>query len=106
MMSKTTTTPAATSVPVDDLAAQIDWLRWVEDQLDELKRVRADLHRAIKDRLGDMEVGTVNGIPAVTYRRALRVTLSPRLVRELHPEVVRRCEEISEVRTFLLVDAA
>jgi hypothetical protein len=105
-MSKTTTTPAADSIAVDDLSAQLDLLRWVEDQLGALKTFRADLHRTIKHRLGDLEVGTINGVPAVTYRKALRITLSPRLVRELHPEVARRCEEISEVRTLLLVDTA
>lgn len=105
-MSKTTTTPAAESIAVDDLSAQLDLLRWVEDQLGALKKFRGELHRTIKSRLGDIEVGTVNGVPVVTYRTALRVTLSPRLVRELHPEVARKCEEISEVRTLLLVDAA
>ncbi|MER5262278.1 hypothetical protein ABTZ99_09385 [Actinosynnema sp. NPDC002837] len=105
-MSKTTTVPAAESIAVDDLAAQIDLLRWVEDQLDGLKKFRADVQREIKLRLGDIEVGTINGVPVVTYRKALRITLSPRLVRELNPELARRCEEISEVRTFLLLDAA
>ena len=105
-MSKTTTTPAADSIAVDDLSAQLDLLRWVEDQLDGLKRFRADVQRAVKLRLGDVEVGTVNCVPVVSYRKALRITLSPRLVRELDPDLARRCEEISEVRTFLLLDAA
>lgn len=105
-MSKTTTTPAAESIAVDDLAAQLDLLRWVEDQLDGLKKFRADVQRTVKLRLGDTEVGTVNGVPVVSYRKALRITLSPRLVRAADPELARRCEEISEVRTFLLLDAA
>ncbi|ONI87343.1 hypothetical protein ALI22I_23260 [Saccharothrix sp. ALI-22-I] len=105
-MSKTTTTPAAESIAVDDLAAQLDLLRWVEDQLDGLKKFRADVQRAVKLRLGDTEVGTVNGVPVVSYRKSLRITLSPRLVREADPELARRCEEISEIRTFLLLDAA
>jgi predicted phage-related endonuclease len=105
-MSKTTTTPAADQVAVDELSAQLDLLRWVEGQLDGLKRFRAEIQRAVKLRLGDAEVGTVNGVPVVTYRKALRITLSPRLVREADPELARRCEEISEVRTFLLLDAA
>jgi type VI protein secretion system component VasK len=105
-MSKITTVPTADQVAVDDLSAQLELLRWVEDQLDGLKRFRADVQRAVKLRLGDVEVGTVNGVPVVTYRKALRITLSPRLVRELDPDLARRCEEISEVRTFLLLDAA
>ncbi|XVV05359.1 hypothetical protein ACQPW3_08185 [Actinosynnema sp. CA-248983] len=105
-MSKTTTTPAADPIAVDDLAAQIDLLRWVEDQLDGLKRFRADVQRTIKLRLGDAEVGTVNGVPVVSYRKALRITLSPRRVRELNPALARECEEITEVRTFLLLDSA
>jgi hypothetical protein len=105
-MSKTTTTPAADSIAVDDLSAQLDLLRWVEDQLDGLKKFRADVQRAVKLRLGDTEIGTVNGVPVVSYRKALRITLSPRLVRESDPDLARRCEEISEVRTFLLMDTA
>ncbi|WP_433268212.1 hypothetical protein ACQPZF_03655 [Actinosynnema sp. CS-041913] len=104
-MSKTTTT-TVDSIAVDDLASQLDLLRWVEDQLAGLKKFRAELHRTFKLRLGDIEVGTVGGVPVMTYRRALRITLSQRLVRELHPEIVRECEEIAEVRTFLLLDAA
>ncbi|MFE9747584.1 hypothetical protein ACFYOT_22000 [Saccharothrix saharensis] len=105
-MSKITAVPAVESIAVDDLASQLDLLRWVEDQLDGLKKFRADVQRAVKLRLGDSEVGTINGVPVVTYRKTLRITLSPRLVRELNPALARRCEEISEVRTFLLMDAA
>lgn len=105
-MSKTTTTPADPAIELDDLAAHLELLRTVEDQLARLKTLRGDLQRKVKTRLGDVEVGTVNGVPVVTYRRTLRITLSQRLVKELHPQVARQCEEISEVRTFLLVDAA
>lgn len=93
-MSKTTTTSTA-SVELDDLAPHIELLRTVEDQLARLK-----------NRLGENETGTVNGVPVVTYRSTLRITLSQRLVKELHPEVARQCGEITEVRTFLLVDVA
>lgn len=107
-MSKITTTPIDQAHAVDDLAPQLDLLRTVDNLIDALKKVRADAQRAIKTRLAEAsaEVGTVGGVPAVTYRASLRIRLSPRLVRELHPEIVAECEEISEIRTFLLVDAA
>lgn len=104
-MSRTTTTPVD-SIALDELAPHLELLRTVEDQLARLKALRGDLQRKVKNRLGEVEVGTVNGVPVVTYRRTLRVTLSQKLVKELHPEIVRQCEEITEVRTFLLVDAA
>ncbi|GAA2657950.1 MULTISPECIES: hypothetical protein [Actinosynnema] len=107
-MSKITTMPIGQTHALDDLVPQLDLLRSVDDLIDALKKVRADAQRMVKTRLSEAnaEVGTVGGVPAVTYRASLRIRLSPRLVRELHPEIVAECEEISEIRTFLLVDAA
>ncbi|MFT7836945.1 hypothetical protein Q5530_12415 [Saccharothrix sp. BKS2] len=104
-MSKTTTTPAE-SVELDDLTGHLELLRTIEDQLARLKRLRGDLQNTLKRRLGDIEVGTVNGVPMVTYRATLRIGLSQTLLKERYPQIVRECEEITSVRTFLLVDAA
>ncbi|MCS7484683.1 hypothetical protein ACFFQW_49170 [Umezawaea endophytica] len=95
----------ANAVPLDDLSDSVELLRVVDAQLDTLKNVKADLQRKIKSRLGLAEVGLVDGRPAVTWRRTLRVALSQKLIKALHPEVLADCEEITEVRTFRLTEA-
>ncbi|WNV82241.1 hypothetical protein [Umezawaea sp. Da 62-37] len=100
----TTATPT-TAVALDDLSDSVELLHLVDAQLDALKSVKTVLQRKIKSRLGLAEVGLVAGRPAVTWRRTLRVALSQKLIKALHPEVLADCEEITEVRTFLLTEA-
>lgn len=92
-------------IELDDLSEHLEILRQVQSRLGQLGELRSDLQRKIKARLGDVEIGTVGGLPAVTWKRTLRVALSQKLLKAQYPEVLHDCEEISEIRTFLLVDA-
>ncbi|MGI8310700.1 hypothetical protein [Saccharopolyspora hattusasensis] len=95
--------PDGESVAVDALAEYVSLLRQVQSKIENLSRMRSDLQDKIKNALGDAEIGTVAGRPVVSWKRTLRVALSQRLVKALHPEVIPECEEITEVRSFRLL---
>jgi hypothetical protein len=63
-----------------------------------------DLAGIIKARMGTAEIGTLDGEPVVSYAQTERIILRDKLVRELHPDVARECEDIIPVRTFRLLD--
>ncbi len=96
----TNTTPA---VEIDDLADHLHLLRQVVTKINRLTNLRSDLTQRIKAALDDDEIGTIDGIPVVSFKRELRVALSQKLLKERHPEVIPECEEITEVRRFLLL---
>lgn len=91
------------AVELDDLAHHLHLLRQVDTKIGKLTSLRTDLVQRIKAALGDDEIGTVDGIPVVTFKRTLRVALSQKLIKERHPEVIPDCEEITEVRRFLVL---
>lgn len=102
----TTGTPIVDSIALDDLSHDIELLRIVEDELARLNSLKSTLRGMLKNRLGDVETGTVNGLPVLTWKLTYRVALIPKLVKQLHPEIVHDCEDILPVRTFLLLDTA
>jgi predicted phage-related endonuclease len=79
-------------------------LRELRAEADRLNDRRKVLEGRIKDALGDGEVGTVRGVPVVTYRKSIRSSLSATMVKKKYPEIVSECTEMREVRTLLLVD--
>lgn len=94
---------AAESVALDEFAEYVEMLRQVQRNLDHWGKLRVELQNKIKDELGDAEVGTLRGRPVVSWKRTLRVSLSQKLIKTLHPEVIGDCEEITEVRSFRLL---
>jgi hypothetical protein len=92
------------AVEIDDLVEPLRLLRQAVRQLERWGSVRQELQDMIKNRLGDSEVGTVAGRPAVTWRGTWRSTMSQRLLKERHPDAAVDVTEEKWVRTFLLLD--
>lgn len=113
---KSTTTPAAAAVrpvaqPVKTVAvkdrkiqAQIRRLRECRAEIARLSEVAKEAERAIKSHMGDAEEATVGGVKVVTWKTAIRQSLSATLVKKGYPEVAAECTVQTEVRTFKLVD--
>jgi predicted phage-related endonuclease len=91
-------------VALDELAEHVDMLRQLTRKIEGLTELRAELQRKIKHKLGDAEIGTLRGRPAVTWKRTLRVAVSQKLVKRLYPEIVGEVCDITEVRTFKVLD--
>lgn len=94
----------ATVVALDDFAEQLRLLRQTNEQLVALGKLQTTIQRKIKSVLGDAETGTLAGQPAVTWKRTLRVAVSQKLLKQQYPEIVGEISDITEVRTFKVLD--
>lgn len=92
------------AVALDALAEHVELLRQVARKIDGLMELRTQLQRKIKVKLGDAEIGTIAGHPAVTWKRTLRVAVSQKLLKALYPEIVGEVSDITEVRSFKVLD--
>jgi predicted phage-related endonuclease len=84
--------------------AAIRELRAIKGQQTALADRAKELERTIKGALGDAEEATVGGIKVVTYRTAIRRTVSLTLLRKAYPEIADECTVQSEVRTFKILE--
>jgi hypothetical protein len=100
------TTSTTGSIPLDELAHDVDLLRIIEDQLKRLNGLKNELRGSVQAHLGNCMIGTVNGLAVVEYTNDSRVFISTKLVQERFPDVARQCEDITPVRKFRLLDAA
>lgn len=91
-------------IALDELAEHVEMLRQVARKIDGLTELRGELQRKIKHKLGDAETGTIAGRAVVTWKRTLRVAVSQKLLKKLYPEVVAEVSDITEVRTFKVLD--
>ncbi len=87
---------------VDGLADHVARLRQIGARIKELSAEADQIKAAIQDALGDYEVGTVHGLPAVTWTRHTRHALDQKAFREACPELYRHFLKASTVRRFTL----
>ncbi|UUV33574.1 hypothetical protein NQK81_09005 [Amycolatopsis roodepoortensis] len=91
--------------PVDAFAHLIASLRRIKRKQAKLSQERKEHEAVIKAALvaAGAEVGTVNGVPVVSFTHALRIALDQNLLKERYPEIAKECADISEVATFRLL---
>jgi hypothetical protein len=99
-----TTTPAPKIVELTGLDAVMDALVRASAEKKRANQLYEDLAGIVKARMGTAEIGTLHGEPVVSYAQTERIIVRDKLVRELHPEVARECEDIIPVRTFRVLD--
>ncbi|MEV6830713.1 hypothetical protein [Amycolatopsis sp. NPDC051102] len=101
-------TDRPTARPLDNHANLIASLRRIKLKQARLSKERKEHEAVIKAALVAMgaTVGTVAGVPVVSFDSSMRISLDQSLVKARYPEVARECSDISEVWTFRLLDAA
>ncbi len=87
---------------VDELADHVARLRQINARIRELSAEADEIKAGIQDALGDYEVGTVHGLPAVTWSRHTRHALDQKAFREACPDLYRHFLKASTVRRFTL----
>lgn len=92
------------SARLDDLADSVRLLHQVSAELDRFTKMRDDLQAAIKDQLGDAEIGTVDGRPVVTWKGTWRLGVSQSQLKQRYPVIAADVCETSWVRRFRLLD--
>ena len=92
------------ATPVDELADYITRLKILTTRIKTLQAEADGIKAAIQDALGDYEVGTVHGLPVVTWTHHTRHALDQKALREAQPDVYHRFVKASTVRRFTLAE--
>jgi predicted phage-related endonuclease len=76
-------------VEIDDLADQLETVRLAKAEIEKWKSVKEAAEEAVKNRLGDNEVGTVGGRHAVEWKHHVKTRVDVKRLRaEIPPEVI------------------
>lgn len=94
--------------PIDSFAHIIGALRRIKLKQTRLSKERKEHEMVLKAALVAMgaTVGTVAGVPVVSFDSSMRIALDQSVLKERYPDVAKECSDISEVWTFRLLDAA
>jgi predicted phage-related endonuclease len=100
--------------PKTTVTADVALDRGAQTALTNLKRLKAEradidarikaFETRLKTALGDSETGTIKGKVVVTWKRAIRTSLSATMVAKKYPEVAAECRDMQEIRTFKLIE--
>lgn len=93
------------NVNLDDVRGQVEVLKWCGERLSEIKELQKNARAAIEEALGENEIGELDGETVVTWASHKKRQLNQAAMKEAHPEIVEEFTQLSEVRTFKVVDA-
>jgi predicted phage-related endonuclease len=79
-------------------------LRTVLEAQAQLANQRKILEDKIKAALGDAELGTIRGVPQVSWKTAIVESISPTMLRKKYPDIARECSQMTTRRTFKILD--
>jgi len=101
-----TTTQHETTVKLDQLRDDLNAYSQAAAEIEKWKAVQAAARARIEEALGEAEVGTIDGLRAVTWTHSERTTLdAKRLQADLPAEVLAPYLRTTVVRTFKPVAA-
>jgi predicted phage-related endonuclease len=92
------------ATPVDELADYITRLKIVQDRIRELTDEADAIKAAVQEALGDYEVGTVHGLPVVTWTHHIRHSLDQKALKTEAGEVYVRYLKATPVRRFTVLE--
>lgn len=90
------------TVAIDTLKAQLAILNHVREKKAELAEMEAAARAAIETALGDAEIGTIDGRPAVSYKYVRRQSVDQKLLKQKYPEIAEQCLTVTESRRFTI----
>ncbi|WET76874.1 hypothetical protein P3102_22485 [Amycolatopsis sp. QT-25] len=107
-MTSATPTTARRSVPgkaveLTGLSAVIDALTEAKERVKFYEQLCDDLEAPVKARMGDAEIGLIDGEPVVSYKSTVRSGLSQKLLKERFPLIALACTSNGVVSTFRLL---
>lgn len=99
-------TESTVPVSLDGLRDHLSAYSLAAAEIEKWKGIQAAARARIEDALGDAEVGTVDGVKAVTWTHSERISLdTKRLQADLPADVLAPYTRITAVRTFKPVAA-
>lgn len=92
------------SVPVDPLADYVIRLKLINTRIKGLQAEADGIKAAIQDALGDAEVGTVHGLPVVTWSHHVRHAFDQTAFRKAEPGIHAAYLKATTVRRFTVIE--
>ena len=88
------------TVDLHRIRSHIEILRYCKRKAAEIKALEASTRAVIEESLGDNEIGTLDGQPAVRWTFVKTNRLNQRKLKEDKPDLVAEYTEASESRRF------
>jgi predicted phage-related endonuclease len=96
--------PDLTPVAVDPLADQLARLRALLARKRQIEAEADEIRAAIQDALGDYEIGTVHGLPAVTWTHHIRHAFDQTAFKKAEPELHAVYLKATPYRRFTVIE--
>jgi predicted phage-related endonuclease len=88
------------SIALDHIKAHVDILKYVARKEAELKEMKERSRAAVEEALGENEIGTIDGEPAIRWGHQKVNRLNQRALKNDHPEIVAEYTEANAQRRF------
>lgn len=92
-----------TNVDLSDVRGQVEILRWAKAQQAKLKEIEANARDAIEAKMGNADVGLLDGEEAITWATFKKRQLDQKALRDEHPELAESFTQLVEQRQFKVV---
>jgi predicted phage-related endonuclease len=86
------------AVELDDLADSVRIMQACKSRISELNDVLTEHRAKVEEKMKDEEVGTLEGIPVITWKRYKQRRLNQAFLKLSHPEIAELCTETTETR--------
>ena len=91
------------SISLDHIKGHVDILRYAKVKQAEITEMVERSRAAVEEALGENEIGTVAGEPAVRWIHTKANRLNQKALKEEHPEIVAQYTEANAQRRFELL---
>ncbi len=92
-------------VRLDEIKSILDVYAFAQERISHFEGVRDAARAEIEEALGNAEIGTVDGVAKITWKRGKTRRLDQRMLKERFPEVHSACVVEQQTRTFNTVKA-
>lgn len=87
-------------IELDQLKAMVDLYREAQARIKEWEEIAKKARTSIEERMGESEVGTIDGKPAIRWVYINSTRLDQTLLKGQHPDVYQACQTTSTSRRF------
>jgi hypothetical protein len=86
------------SIELDDVKDSVAIMRACKSRIADLTEVLAQHRAVIEEKMGNEDVGTVDGKPVITWKTYKQNRLNQAVLAITHPDILELCKETTETR--------
>lgn len=91
------------SISLDHIKAHVDILKYAKRKQAELNEMVERSRAAVEEALGENEIGTIDGDPAIRWGHQKVNRLNQKALKNDHPEIVAEYTEATAPRRFEVI---